>query len=85
MITIKGKVQGMVIGNGHTITNTFDGGALTHQTVNGRDAAERRRRYDLVARHGVPDDLATWHMDLPPSLEAKARRGLAADYGVVFE
>jgi hypothetical protein len=83
-VRITGKVTGMVIGNGRTVTNTFVNGELVSSVIDGRDDAERKRRYDLVASQGVPDDMATWYADLSPDNEALARKMLTAEYGVSF-
>lgn len=83
-LTVNGNVQGIVVGNGRVVTNTFVDGQLVSSIVDGRDDAERQRRYDLLIRHGVETDLAEWYANLAPGNESAARKALR-EYNIGWE
>ena len=74
MITIKGKIEGCVIGDGKTVNNTFSGGNLVHQTVNGRTQEEREARRNRILSAGLHVRIADWYADLDPKYEESVRK-----------
>lgn len=77
MIRIKGNVQGMVIGNGTTVTT--HNGKVT--SVNGRSGEEWQARLDAARAIGAPENLAQWYAALNPSMEADACEMFRKAYG----
>lgn len=76
-IHIKGKVQGLIIGDG--VTMTTHNGKVT--SVNGRIGEEWQERLDAARAIGAPEILAQWYATLSPAMEADACEMFRKAYG----
>lgn len=80
-IRIKGRVTGLIVGDGATATT--HNGTLT--SANGHSAAEIQRRYDAAREIGASKTLAQWYSTLAHGEEQAALEMFQRTYGKIPE